>query len=86
MGSTKVGPLKKEVKTKNSTRIINFNKSRDYTVIIHIDRKFSMVVRLALQVESIVGVYQVYKTEWTPEIGDKFEIETEEGNCSDKML
>ena len=62
---------------KNSPHIINSNEISDYTVIIHIDTMFNMAARSTLHVESIVRGYHVYKTEWTPEIGQEFCVEIE---------
>ena len=37
-----------------------------------------------LRVKSIVRGHHVYKDNWIPEVGDKFEVKIEEMNCHDR--
>ena len=41
--------------------------------------------RSSVRVESVVRGYHVYKAEWTPEIGDAFQVKTEEENRHDRF-
>ena len=36
-----------------------------------------------LHVKSVVRGYHVYKDNWIPEVGDRFEVKIEEMNCYD---
>ena len=39
-----------------------------------------------LRVKSVVRGYHVYKDNWIPEVGDRFEVKIEEMNCYDLLL
>ncbi len=39
----------------------------------------------SLRVDSVIRGYHVYKDDWNPEVGDRFEVDIEETNINDRF-